>query len=592
MFLYFLTLRQRTSALSFISSLFKLHFFLHKSAFGRQHGFLKDLVFSFFLVSNPGQFFDSSVLPLLPFCKMCTEDRALVYAPGSHLVRLDYWKQIALFVERLIPRMRTSIALLPGAARDLAGLILDIGRDDFKYVMLIEVCICRYLSHYVNTPDRELLQDTARVILCGCPMETRLAKEIAQVLRVIHIEVDSLMEAMRPGGLVTDDLAKGMDAYGHYTLVTTRDLALILRATATFQRFVPEESRGVLGSTLGGIMEPKSIDDVGFLNLRTWVSDSGTAEIALKSTQPYDELVDILNSIDVDVLDFQSPEELRENILVMCRSFVSNVLELQLTVDLLSDTETVEQKVTENRKTLQKFSDDLCTALFAARNEIKRCQKQCASLFSIHARISLVPALVEQFPYDFQFHHADVFTPEEAYDRLIQKVARRTGDLQLPPANEHIVTRTFFLDFVDQIDIAVEFQKKVKTAQVQQKLSGFLQLNSESMLEVSPQKRKLISRAATHFQKVQSRHTISYNLSMAIGALNLLTIFPDTAIMMAVALSGNAEVPSFTYFATRYFRDEKVAGVLMTPEERAHIERLRRAIEEVTHLAHRRVSLM
>jgi hypothetical protein len=182
------------------------------------------------------------------------------------------------------------------------------------------------------------------------------------------------------------------------------------------------------------------------------------------------------------------------------------------------------------------------------------------------------------------FQHGDVFRPEAAYDRIIQKVGRRIRELKLPPDNEHIVRRAFFLDFIDQIDIAGDFQKLVKVGVVQEKLSGLCHMNSQAVLQLTLQKRELISRAATAFQWVHSRNTISYNLSMAIHAINLLAMFPNTAIMMAVAMSGNAEVPSFVSFARRYLRDPKVKDVIMTQHEQALIERLKQAIDAVKRL--------
>jgi hypothetical protein len=277
--------------------------------------------------------------------------------------------------------------------------------------------------------------------------------------------------------------------------------------------------------------------------------------------------------------------------MTVCRPFICPVLEISLTAELLSDTAGIVANAKDNHATLQELSDTLCSSLFAARNEIKRCQAQCRAFSSIHARKNVIPALIEHYPRDFMFQNGDVLDPEEAYDRIIEKVGRRIKDLKLPAGNEHIVTRTFFLEFIDQIDIASDFQKRVKVSVFQQKLSAFCQMNSQSVQSLSSQKRDLLGRAATGFQWVQCRNTISYNLTMAINANNLLGAFPPTAIMMAVAMSGNVEVSSFAVFAGRYLRDPKILDVIMTPHEQELIARLNHAMDEVTRIANKVVSL-
>jgi hypothetical protein len=173
-YLYFLTHPDRANALSYISSLFKLHFFLHNDTLSPRHEFLRDLVFSYFLVTNPGKFFDSAVLPLLPFFRMYAENRPLSYSGDSHLIRHEYWKQVVFFVERLLGRLTLCVALLPEPARHLAALILDLRPScpSFKYHMLVETCIGRYLMHYIDSPDKLILRDSARALFCIAPIES------------------------------------------------------------------------------------------------------------------------------------------------------------------------------------------------------------------------------------------------------------------------------------------------------------------------------------------------------------------------------------------------------------------------------------
>jgi hypothetical protein len=571
------------SAIRVVECLYRLHFYLHHFAFGKRHDFLKDIVFAFFLTTNPGKFFEAAVLPLLPFYEVLSEDRVMTYPQKLPLVRLRYWRQICRFVKSLIERFKSCVALLPEGARQLVDAILKIEPAFFelRYILIVENFICRYLRTYMSTTENPILTDASKVITCLCPMQNPLRRDIQALLSPETIELDSLFEAMRPTSEPLDDLVDAFEIAGRYTLVTTRDLFLLYRGVQHFQDFVSDDKKKILQQTLVGIMEPKIISDNQFLQLRVVVSEGPANEIDIKQTQPHDDLTDLLNLLNFSNLEYETPAQLQMYIGTMCSAFISPVLQQKITPDLLTNTAQVQSNVIGNHITLKKFSERLCSALFSARNESDRLRPQLNGLFAILARNSIVPALVEQYPYDFMVRNEDLLNPKDAYARIVANVTRRISSLNLTPENEHVVRKTFFMDFVDRIDIRFDFQKMIKIDRLPQKFAQFCQANSKAMRAISSERMKVMSRTATTLQWIRTIHPISYNLWVALQALHPLSIFRaggESAIPLAIAMSGNAEVASFVFFVMKYLRNPCITSVIMTNHEQKLINALRRAI--------------
>jgi hypothetical protein len=226
----------------------------------------------------------------------------------------------------------------------------------------------------------------------------------------------------------------------------------------------------------------------------------------------------------------------------------------------------VQSNVIGNHITLKNFSERLCSA----RNESGRLRGQLNGLFAILARNSIVPALVEQYPYDFMVRKDDLLDPNGAYARIVANVTRRISSLNLTPENEHVVRKSFFMDFVDRIDIRFDFQKMIKIDRLPQKFAQFCQANSKAMRAVSSERLKVMSRTAATLQWIRTIHPISYNLWVALRALHPLSIFRgggESVMPFTIAMSGNAEVASFVFFVTKYLHNPRIANVIMTDRE-------------------------
>jgi hypothetical protein len=394
-------------------------------------------------------------------------------------------------------------------------------------------------------------------------MPNALRKDIQTVITEEHLEIDSLLQLMRPSSEPFDELLDAFEIAGKFTLITTRDLALIFKGVQTFQEIVPEARKTVLAAPLAGLAAPKVVNDNQFLPLRVVASEYTSEDFDLRPTQPYDELIDLLNLVNFCEFEYDTPTDLSNQMRKMCSVFISPVLEQKLTPELLVETSQVQSNVIENHIFLKKFSEQLCSALFSARNETNRIKCQLASLSVILARHMIVPTLREKYPLDFMLKDS----------RFFESVGRRTSRLGLLAENERLLKKTLFLDFLDEVEF-----KKVSGHKYHKIFAHFCQANSRVAQELSVQRRRILSRAAATFQWVRCGHPVSYNLYVALRALHPLTIFEEHAVTLAIAMSGNPEVAVFMDLADSFLTDARVAEVIMNEHERELVYYLRKAM--------------
>lgn len=85
-FLYFITKESQETALLFFENLFDFHFYIYPQINPNLHNsetelpnFLNDIVFGYFLATNPGLFFENAIVPVLNSTLSFIQDRVLYY---------------------------------------------------------------------------------------------------------------------------------------------------------------------------------------------------------------------------------------------------------------------------------------------------------------------------------------------------------------------------------------------------------------------------------------------------------------------------------------------------------------------------------
>ena len=211
----------------------------------------------------------------------------------------------------------------------------------------------------------------------------------------------------------------------------------------------------------------------------------------------------------------------------------------------------------------------LSSSLFILQNENEQFSMQCKIHRSLIMKKFVVPYIHDKNPTDFLFKANDLFSPSTLYDKTIDNVDKRIKPLQLSNENNFELKKFFILDFIDQIDIAFEFQTKVTKEKISQIYSTFCQENSDAVMKLSHQMSLILSNASLELQFVKNIHRISFNLSIVLHAVRRLSVFrhKEAAVAIAIAISGNPEIYGFLYFVNSYFKEE-IYKIILNDEER------------------------
>lgn len=596
MYLFFLTKEMQSSALSFITNLFKLHFYLHSPHFGKSHQFLKDIIFCFFVSTNPSNFFNTSILPIIASFFLYIDEVKFEYSKS--LNRSLYWTKIITFVTKILERMKNSTSLLPETAKLLISTIIDICGDNttLKYELIINSLICRYMKCYVDTPTDLVLNDSVTVIQCICGLPTLLSEETRFLIKEMKFEIEEFIDSMKLKTQINESVTKAIKYAGCMTLITSRDLSLIYKYTDFFKKCITksnkkEESEKIC-SILNGIDPPAKNNDSEYFQLRVSSTENRFEHEKSLPTAPYDEIIDLINTINLSDIQFETAEELQQQLFRFCSFQLNSSIKQKITTEVLSNTKQAIFNIRTNHNKLVELSDSLSSALFVISNEIKKFEDQYSLIINVVIKRMIIPALIDQYPCEFLFNHRDIFSPCNSYDRLIETVNKRIGYLNVTKENEARLNKSFFEDFIDQIDIAFNFQLKVKTDQVSNLLAKFVKMNSGILSSVGNQRQKLIKRASNHFQFIKTYYKISFNLRMALSATNLISLLPDDALLLAIAMSENPAIFSFIYFTNSYLKDERIANVILTPDEKILLNKLRKACQYLRDGNYRAISIV
>lgn len=595
-YLFFLTKEMQNNALSFIKSLFQLHFYLHSPNLGKSHQFIKDIIFSFFISTNPSNFFNTSILPILGDNCLFIEDVKFSYSKS--LNRSLYWSKIVTFVSKVLERMKSSSSLLPEKAKVLIIAIYDVC-DKYtllKYELIVDSLVCRYIKCYVESSTNLVLNDSIKVIQCMCGLPTLLSEETQFIIKSMNYNIDSFIDSLKSRTKIDESITQAVKYAGCVTLITSRDLSLIYRYTEFFIKYINKDNMNQetekTCKILNGIDIPNKDSDDQYIMLRTSSFENQSETEKPLPIAPYDEIIDLINTIDLSKIPFETADELQQQLFNYCTLYLKPSMKQRITTDVLNNTKQVLLNIQENHQKQRKLSDSFSSALFVISNEIKKYDDHYSNVINIVLKRMIIPALIDQYPCDFLFNHKDIFSPCSSYDRLIETVDKRIYSLNVSKENETRLIKSFFEDFIDQIDIAFNFQKKVKVNQISNLIQKFLKMNLNALSSVGNQRQKLIKRSSQLFKCILSSHKISFNLSMALSATNLISLLPDDALLLAIAISENPEIFGFIYFTNSYLKDERIANVILTQEEKQLLNKLRKSCQYIRDGNYHSISLV
>lgn len=587
---FFLSNDDKQYALELIESLLKLHYYIHGPNFSSDHRFLKDIVFSYFLFTNPSKFFDNVVQPLLSDLMVSVDETKFKYSKETGgIFRTYYFRNLAQFVILMFQKMNESVPLLPTAARELIIRIAGInyGRYPIKYVFIIETMICGYLKDFIKTDSPELMKDICKVIRCCYPQEflpCEFAWRLGPVINEDVIDVDKFIRALNHWDTNIDDgLTYGLAATEKQSLFTSRDFMIIYNGVKNFIDACDKEVLKPLESSLltvfQGITAPKFAHDSEFILMKAWKSTS-IRKVELKQTQSMDVFVDSMNLLDFMKIPFKSPSGLTHYLLKYCDSFldIQKKVHIDTQQELLTNNKEQLIAAQENHEKLAEHSNRLFSSLFFICNKKEKIQNQLRTFHEINIQRNIIPNLLELFPFDILNITKEMNNLREIYINTYKDITKYLKELNILPELQESIVRDYFFEIFEQIS-KIDQQFKPEN-DINDLLYKFNTKHSDLFDKMSPHNHDILNKAKTYFQKVVKNQTLHYNTKIIIQSMNVLRYFDDIDVQYVISMSLNAYIFQYISFFKTYMNFPKVINYFFTPQEQKYIQRLHRLIDE------------
>lgn len=580
-FRYFITESLQSHGLTFCETLF--HLFNDLNSVKSFSPSFKDITFSFFLSTNPGLFFNKSVLQNLSTSTSFIQDRYLYY--NKTLCRKPYWLQVIQFVKQIIENMCENISLLPLPSRRLIRFLYDMtsSQKRTQYELIIDNIICRYLTTLIDFPNQSFLQDAAKILKLSSGINVLIDDEITITLVKSPIEVDTLIHKLIINRPMNQEIADGMNLVDTFTVETPRDLGLLYKIVKEYHN-MSEVKDEQIAHILSGLVEPLTMSDQTFLCFRSYArEDPMSIQIKLTYTQQYNELINLLNIIDLTHIHYNSADDLIKILDTYSPYPIPIIVRQMLRPELVNNLDDIIVRLREDSRKTHMISKILASSLFILQNEHDKLTTQLNFLCSILMKRFILPYLHEHdyYPFDFLYEIKNMFSALSSYDQLISKASQRIRQLQISAENEKKLKKIIIMDFIDQIDLSCEFQLKVQKDDALQVLSKYLINNYSVENGLSSHFSKMMNNSALLLQFVKSSNRISANLYIVLTVMRSLSAFSEEQLMLTIAISSNPEIFGFIYFIRSYFRKEEMKKVVLNPEEMILLTKFTQAAQKL-----------
>ena len=588
MFNYFLTHSDQMSAVSFVYNIFSLHMSLHGSNFSKPHKFLSSLVSSLFLATNPGFFFELSVSSLVRnYAKTIEDSRYQYQVVNQKLVRKTYWINLMIFTQKLLAEMIKNVPLMPTATRFLITQLSKIHTDfPFMELFIMDAMICDYLENQLLTVETNLMRDVCNVIRCFYPQKI-IPSPIYSTLVIIDpkftqkIQLQKFISAFKLDSVENDPLSSAIQICEEQTLFTPRDLTLIFHSLNLFLKYADSSKVSDLANSFSGLAPPSSDDDDRLLCMKTWSGGGSKGKPEIKPTKDFDEIVDCFSSIDVNSMQYNSPDDLSQKALLYCGSSLGWMQKLRISnlkPEFQSDLEAGIETARQNRKNLTEYSDRLFSALFSITSEQERNNIQCQKLTELFTKLKLIPFMNDHFPHDFEFGTISEGSSKEAIHSVISLIDNHVARVQLSENESALLKRHITRSYLDQIDSMFNYQKNFVAGSkepVTKCLNSWISYFNLGGYEPKTRLEKSIIevlRLVHHFRPISS------NLRNILYALNLMKKMSIDESLRLIVASNNISIFGFMEFIKANVIQQGLVETVFTPEEKQNIFKLMKAM--------------
>jgi hypothetical protein len=529
--------------LSLVRSLLSLHCCLHDFEFSASHRFLNDIVFSLFLSTNPGRFFEVAVHPLMiNLLPAHLAGKETQYNKAtSTLVRGDYLAYLVKFCEELLRRMREYVGLLPASALALIHCIagIDGGQFPVKHLFVFEDMFLAYIRKYVPLASPDIVQDVVQVLHCYYPQSWYPSRLFARVHALFSKDGKSAMDGFFESLIARtsdddDDLTPALAYHGRIGLFTGRDLSLLYRIVKYFLGFAPPDPLETLVEMISGVAPPQSLDDDKFCALLAWNSCPEKAQPELTDIRAVEDLIELFNVVPVPQLSFATPAELVSQLVRHSGPFLeaSQCLAIEAHPELLEQRHNWLVAFRENRNVLDAFGSTLETHLYRVLAKVSQNRAQIARLREIHIEQMVLPALFERHS-ELAYKRVDLRGKRSSLARIRDALNSRLAQLQFTPDAIAATQRMYYEEFVGHIHAAFRVGGNSRI------FASYAHERGAFVATLPPENQREIDSATSLFRDITSEAGIRVALTLIVRAMLEIPRLNDQCIAHAIAVSGN-----------------------------------------------------
>lgn len=625
---FFLTIDDQMAGVSLINNLFSLHFSIHGMNFGKPHKFLSYFVSSLFLSTNPGAFFEISVLPLIRKYSTKLEDIRFNYKKvGANLVRESYWIQLVDFTSLLIDNLIKNAPLMPQAARFLITQILKYENEKFPFAELfvIDAMICDFLENRLLTAKTVIMRDVCNILRCGYP-QAIIPSPVSSTLNLLNlnlkdkIDLKKLINSMCIEKVDNDQLTPSIRIMEEMSLFSPRDLSLLHMMLNFFIKIAKPDKITDLESSFKGLEPPNSDSDDTVICLKSWNSGLSSNRISSKifdSGRDFDEIIDCTSSIDISKLKFGSTQELSKQALIYCGNGLNVIQKLRINnikPDFENELDNAIDTIKSSKRVIEENSDVLSTAIFALTTENYRHSSQIKKSLMHFLRVMFIPILNDLFPtpdsiiINNNFNIAtdannasgsilnnnsnptvtmvniNGLSPIKAEKArvaiLLNVIENLAAHFNLPKNSSFLMKKEYATIYIDQRDSTQKYQEKYK-GEKQGEFLSYLQkvrqnYNDGNVIE----NERLTNEIVDAINLLSVKAPPSANVRTVLKIIKLMSILSHEDRLKVIAKSDNIDMFAFAEFIKNHV-NEKLADVMFTKNEINYIHQFLTIIDRI-----------
>jgi hypothetical protein len=575
-------------ALRMIDSVLKLHFYFRKLDLAASHDYLEDLVFGFFLATNPGAFFENAVIPLLPSLTRMISSHDVRYGPAAPppsdsidaLPRLQYWQALIVISRDMLGLMKRAIPLLPSPVRDLIRRIGSIEAGSYPLVerFVFLGLFCGYITNFVPFERPEVLVDLVHVFRCHCSQEycpdrffstlsALLAKDSASRLSGFF---DALLDARHPIEPLL--LTEGFALSGRHSIVTSRDMGLILRASHYLVAFADSAGISGLQPLVAGLLPPVNPeDDEKFLLFEAWSSDTPKIKLSQRESLPIDEALDAMNAVSIESLGFEDLSELSEKVRKLGGGFLSVTQRMRIEAEprILTHDDRLLADLRSDCAAARQRSESFLNCLCFVNGQKEQLERTLDAIRSDYTRKTVLPGMAELWPSEFLVRKGEIDSPCKAITRVLESVGQRLNSLSNPLSAEGIrkVRNASVLALVDQYQATQRRLNPINPATFAAQFMSHGKNSHGLVSSMGKCQQAQFSQVILLLMNVNTCDHAGYYLEMLIRAMKMAGLFDNDLVAFAISQSANAELVIVNELLIKILFPTQVLVQFMWPRE-------------------------